>query len=310
MNKILAVVVSYNRLALLQQCLQALLGQTAACDTLVVDNASTDDTKAWLEAFASGHETLYCETMEKNLGGAGGFRFGMEWGLQHGYDYIWLMDDDTLPRPDALEKLMEADEILGGPNNYGFLSSTVLWKDGKECIMNHQRVVRHFYRYVHLLRYGILQIQQATFVSLLLPASTIRRFGYVFGEYFVWNDDIEYTRRIALKGKMPSFLVGQSVVIHAMEKNIGSDISTDDIAKLKRYQMMYRNEHNTYRREGLSGLLIYSVRWTRDIFRILVRAKDHRFKRIFAVLKGVIQGVFFRPVIEYPKDRPNGKTCD
>lgn len=303
MKRVLAVVVSYNRLELLQKCMQALQQQTIPCDTLVVDNASSDGSREWLAAFSSEHDTVQCLFMKENLGGAGGFRSGMEWGIDHDYAYVWLMDDDTIPQPDALEKLMEADGILGGPDHYGFLSSTVLWKDGKECIMNHQRVVKHYYRYIHLLKYGILQIQQATFVSLLLPAQTIRRFGYVFGEYFVWNDDLEYTRRIAQNGGMPSFLAGQSVVIHEMAKNIGSDISVDDVSKLDRYRIMYRNEHNTYRREGLIGLLKYTVRWTRDILRILLRAKDFKFKRIVTVLKGVFQGFFFRPLVEYPKER-------
>ena len=39
-----AVVVTYNRRDLLEQCLQALLGQTAPCTVLLVDNASTDGT--------------------------------------------------------------------------------------------------------------------------------------------------------------------------------------------------------------------------------------------------------------------------
>lgn len=300
MKRILAIVVSYNRLALLKECMQAVLQQTFPCDLLVIDNASSDGTREWLEGFQTNHASVQCAFMKKNMGGAGGFRFGMEWGIAHGYTHVWFMDDDTLPQPDALEKLMEADEILGGHANYGFLSSAALWKDGKECIMNHQRVVKHYYRYVHLLRYGILQIQQATFVSLLIPVQTIYRFGYVFGEYFVWNDDIEYTRRIAQNGGMPSFLVGQSVVIHAMESNIGSDISMDDLSKLDRYRIMYRNEHNTYRREGIIGLIKYTARWTRDILRILLRARDHKLKRMTVVLKGVIQGFFFRPIVERP----------
>lgn len=303
MKKTLAIVVSYNRLRLLQECVQAILRQTAPCDVLVVDNASSDGSREWLEALRGEQETVQCAFMKENVGGAGGFRFGMEWAIQRGYAYVWLMDDDTIPRPDALEKLMEADSILGGPENYGFLSSTVLWKDGKECIMNHQRVFRHYYRYVHLLQYGILQIQQATFVSMLLPVQTIRRFGYVFGEYFIWNDDIEYTRRIAQNGGMPSFLAGGSVVVHAMEKNIGSDISSDDVSKLERYRRMYRNEHNTYRREGALGLLKYTARWMRDMFRILFHAKDHRIRRMAAVLAGVVQGIFFRPRVQYPEDK-------
>ena len=43
-KRIAAVVVTYNRLPLLQKCIESLLGQTADCDNLVVDNASADGT--------------------------------------------------------------------------------------------------------------------------------------------------------------------------------------------------------------------------------------------------------------------------
>lgn len=47
-NAVAAVVVTYNRLALLRQCVEALRAQTAACDILIVDNACTDVSSQWL----------------------------------------------------------------------------------------------------------------------------------------------------------------------------------------------------------------------------------------------------------------------
>ena len=51
MERVAAVVVTYNRKELLAQCIEALLGQqNAVCDILIVDNASTDGTGAYLAA--------------------------------------------------------------------------------------------------------------------------------------------------------------------------------------------------------------------------------------------------------------------
>ena len=47
-SNVAAVVVTYNRLELLRQCVEALRAQTTACDILIVDNASTDGTANWL----------------------------------------------------------------------------------------------------------------------------------------------------------------------------------------------------------------------------------------------------------------------
>ena len=135
-NRVAAVVVTYNRLPLLQKCIESLRAQTAPCDILVVNNASTDGTGPWLAAQKTAGVLLARDTGE-NLGGAGGFNYGMRWALEAGYDYLWLMDDDCLPQPDALEKLLEADTLLGG--EYGWLSSRCLWTDGSVCNMNLQR---------------------------------------------------------------------------------------------------------------------------------------------------------------------------
>lgn len=128
-NPIAAIVVTYNRLELLQQCVKALRAQTAACDILIVDNASTDGTAQWL---ASKPELNYRNT-GSNLGGAGGFNFGMRWAVEAGYEYVWVMDDDTLPKPDALQKLLEADSVLEGNYGWAFQRCPV---DGRQRVQN------------------------------------------------------------------------------------------------------------------------------------------------------------------------------
>ncbi len=67
-SPVAAIVVTYNRLELLRQCVEALRAQTAACDILIVDNASTDGTANWL----ASQPDLHCRNTGSNLGGAGG----------------------------------------------------------------------------------------------------------------------------------------------------------------------------------------------------------------------------------------------
>ena len=174
MERVAAVVVTYNRKELLARCIEALLGQqNAVCDILIVDNASTDGTGAYLAAL--NEPRVHSRSTGANLGGAGGFNFGIRWAVEAGYDLVWIMDDDTLPHPDSLAQLLAAHTILGG--NYGFLSSAVLWTDGTECKMNRQKIKKNFYEHVELLRHGLILVEQATFVSLLFPAAAIEKAG-------------------------------------------------------------------------------------------------------------------------------------
>ena len=128
-QNIAAVVVTYNRKALLKKCIDHILKQSAgAPDILVIDNASTDGTEGFItEEYKDVPEVKYYNT-GANLGGAGGFSYGINKAVCLDYEYLWIMDDDTIPKEDALSELIKADKLLDG--NYGFLSSYAKWIDG------------------------------------------------------------------------------------------------------------------------------------------------------------------------------------
>ena len=296
--RIAAVVVTYNRIDLLKLCIEHLLVQTLSCDILLVDNASADGTGEWAKALAGTNNRVFYRNTGENLGGAGGFNAGMRWAGELQYSHIWLMDDDCLPKPDALEKLMQADRLLGGPSQYGFLSSVVLWTDGHECKMNRQKIRKAYYEHVELLRGGLIQVEQATFVSILVPAKTVRQVGLPIRDFFIWGDDIEYTRRIAVREGMHCYMVGQSWAVHAMRSNEGSNIALDHKERIARYNYAFRNEHFLYRQEGLRGFMYYTAKCGLNALRVMTKAKDHRAARIAVIVRQYILGFFFRPKIE------------
>ena len=186
-----AVVVTYNRLPLLRQCLAALRAQTVQGFTvLLVDNASNDGTADYIKALAMPG-LIYHNTGE-NLGGAGGFARGLEEAVRLGCEAVWIMDDDTLPEPDALEKLLEADAASG---DYGWLSSRALAPDGTDQPMNLQR--KTMYKDIDSFDAPAVPAVMASFVSLFLRTRTVQQFGLPIAEFFIWSDDWEYTRRIS-----------------------------------------------------------------------------------------------------------------
>ena len=100
-DTVAVVIVTYNRADVLVGCLDGLAGQTSPPEAVfVVDNASTDHTRAVLEARSD--LPLHVVHSEENLGGAGGFHLGVGLAYDAGYDRIWLMDDDVVAAPDCL----------------------------------------------------------------------------------------------------------------------------------------------------------------------------------------------------------------
>ena len=289
-SNVAAVVVTYNRLELLRQCVEALQAQTTVCDILIVDNASTDGTARWL----TSQPDLHYRNTGSNLGGAGGFNFGMRWAVEAGYDYVWVMDDDTLPQPDALEKLLEADRILGG--HHGWLSSKCLWTDGSICPMNRQRVSP--YKEISLTESdsGILPAQMASFVSLFLRREMILKYGLPICDFFIWTDDWEYTRRISRSERC--YVVCSSTAVHAMKKKTIVNIAKDTTERLPRYGYFYRNDVYLYRREGLRGWLWVIAKDIWHSVQVLLRGKSLRMHRLGVIWKGFFAGCRFRPAVE------------
>lgn len=66
------VIVTYNRLELLKECLQHVFMQTYAADqVVVVNNNSTDGTYEYLEQAQKGNNNLQVFHLKENIGGAG-----------------------------------------------------------------------------------------------------------------------------------------------------------------------------------------------------------------------------------------------
>ena len=296
MNRVCAVIVTYNRLQMLTECISALKNQTSSCDVLVIDNASTDGTFDFLRSI----EDVGFVSLDRNTGGAGGFNRGMREAVERGYDYVWVMDDDVIPQPDALDYLLEADTLLKG--QYGWLCSVPLWTDGTECRMNRPKLYKAFYTDIHLLKHSLVRAEQATFVSLFVKTTVIREYGLPIKEFFIWGDDMEFTRRLSVRGKLPCYLVGKSIIIHAMKLNVGSSIALDGIERIDRYNYAFRNDNYLYRQEGFKGICYYIGKCGLNILRIIGKAENHKLKRLWIIVKQMVAGCFFNPTIEFIDD--------
>jgi len=190
-----AVVVTYNRIELLERCLAALMGQTRPVEALlVIDNASTDGTADMVRL---RYPQAELHTLAENQGGAGGFHEGLARAHSSGHEWLWLMDDDTIPMVDALERLLEGAARAPAGRPPLLVSSQVVWKDGSLHPMNNP-VPR--WRWLGELalgaEHGLVLVRNATFVSVAIRREAVDRFGLPLQHYFLWTDDVEYTSRV------------------------------------------------------------------------------------------------------------------
>lgn len=290
-ERILAIVVTHNRLELLRGCIDALFKQTVTnFDILVVNNASTDGTREYLNAQNSPRFKYVNRTV--NDGGAGGYHFGFSYALNNCYDYAWVMDDDTLPSFNALEELLKASSILG---DYGFLASLVLFSDGSLAKMNNcllsSRITTKTACYYQNNLYFL--VKTATFVSFFVKTSTLKEYGLPIKEMFLWSDDTEFSSRISKE--KPCFFIPQSIVIHRSISNYYPDLVTLKKENFWKMELNIRNRFYIARRDGFIKILRFFARHFLLIIKIFCKAKDSKLLRIWVVIKGTILGFFFFP---------------
>lgn len=294
MPSICAVVVTYNRKEKLKKCIECLIRQVGSkCDVLIVDNASTDGTYDMIRNEFTIMGIYYYNT-GANLGGAGGFEFGVKEAVRKGYEYIWIMDDDTWPSETALYELIKVDTELNG--KWGFLSSVAYWTDGAICRMNIQK--RNIFRHIGKKEYEseYSPIKMCSFVSLLVKSEIVKEVGLPIGDYFIWTDDYEFTGRISRKNKC--YVVPGSKVIHAMTRHTRVNFATDESDRIDRYKYIYRNDVHCYRQYGVPGWIYIVLKDVYTAFNILLFSQKDKVKKIKVMCDGFIIGIKYNPDIK------------
>ena len=223
------MVVTYNRPALPQELLERLDTIAELDEVLVIDNASTDGTSAWLAGLEGGGEydehravPVLARTLTTNRGGAGGFHDGLAWAMERGADLAWLMDDDGLPDGDCLGRLLQEPDL-------DFWGPVVVDREAPERLVFPIRLpggttVVHDLADVRRAAdadadadadggrsTGRIEGIVIPFNGVLVTRDLVERIGLPREEYFIWGDDHEYRLRAEAAGARIATVVDAQV---------------------------------------------------------------------------------------------------
>ncbi|HIX08139.1 MAG TPA: glycosyltransferase [Candidatus Borkfalkia faecipullorum] len=284
--KICAIVVTYNRKEMLVECIKALQTQKYnSFDILIVDNASTDGTKEYIADYLK--ENNYYINTGANFGGSGGFYYGMKYAYEHGYDWLWIMDDDVIPTPAALGELVSHLKYV---KTLSFLASAVYSKDNKA--LNTPEISRYstngYLFWYDKLEYGMVSLAHATFVSLLINRKAIEKCGLPCKDYFIWGDDTEYTMRII--GRFgAAYMVGSSKVYHLRGSSSALNIKTEKSEKriLMYYNLIRNTLLNARTYSGQKACKDWIRRYRKDCIAIALSKLPYRKLKIKTILSAI-----------------------
>jgi GT2 family glycosyltransferase len=216
-DSVCVVTVTYGQRGHLLGQVVSALEDEGVTRLVIVDNGCDWNIAAWSREFPSIDIDVL--QLPENIGSAGGFKAGIERGLELGATLVWLLDDDNRPEPGALGSLLQQYEQLQGKYDASALAVCSFrvkiqqhllstWREdqyGKFFRVNIRDLPRRL-----RLRFLPGTVEQTTdeviprahapYGGLLLHRAVVERIGYPNEEFVVYSDDLEYTERLTASG--------------------------------------------------------------------------------------------------------------
>lgn len=196
---IAAVFATMNRSATAVSCVKALAAQTHPPDHVIVaDNVSTDSTLSDLQGLQELPFELTVIPMPENAGNAGGVKEAMELAFSKGADAVWILDDDSWPRPDALAAMLKEGfdpDVVSHPIQIDPLTKNFTWplqvfKNGEWILATNTEE----------LPAGKKSLSRGVWTGALVSRRIREKIGPVKAELFIRGEDEEYPWRMAKAG--------------------------------------------------------------------------------------------------------------
>lgn len=279
MSKVLIIVLSYNGAKVLGECLGSL--KPVKADVLVVDNHSTDNT-------AEIAATYHCKvlSLDSNMGYAGGNNRGIEYALASGYEYVLLLNDDTVVSPHFLDELLKPmdDPMIGfvapkvyyydEPNKLSWCGSTVdMWRGHGQSIGDGEE---------DRGQYDTPRITEfANGCCILIKCSVLRTVGLLDERFFIYWEEADLCKRGALTGSL-SYYQPSSWIWHHISATGGNQYL------FARNRWWYMAKYASLSQFLVFGLYNIFIETPRLLLHFSIRGE---YGRAVKVVKGTFRGL-------------------
>lgn len=253
------VIVTYNRLELLKECLECVEKQILKFDNIIiVNNHSVDGTTEYLDNYCNNRKNITLINTEKNIGGSGGFEIGIK-SIPDETDYVLLIDDDAMLDVAFLSEIdaHRNDDIMAYSGTIltdGIIDTSHRRRLKNTILMTKEDVRKEEYSKDYFL------FDLATFCGLMISKEIIDKIGNPKGEYFIWYDDTEYCFRIMKYTKIKN--------VNTAHINHKTKIFNETDLNWKSYYG-YRNQIDVGKRYSRMPFIYKMFRYTYHRYRVL-----------------------------------------
>ena len=227
-----------------------------------------------------------------NLGFAGGNNVGIRYALKRRFDYVLLLNNDTMVDRNFIEPLIKVFQMktkiaaVGSkvyyydkPNVINFAGGKInLWKGTAPHIGINQIDNGQFNE--------IKEVDYIAGSSFLIKTEFIKRLGLLDERYFLYAEEVDYCMRIKKSG-FKIILTPQSKIWHKISSSVGKEYSTIYLYHSTKSKILFMKKHAKIYQWG-SFFFFLGVRLCKQI---IICLKYNNLKGVEALLKGIIGGL-------------------
>ncbi|APG60113.1 glycosyltransferase family 2 protein [Christiangramia salexigens] len=222
-NKVFVIIVSYNGMRWIGDCINSILTSNISVNIIVVDNASTDGTSQYIRDNFEGIKLI---ENNKNIGFGKANNQGLSYALKQSCDYVFLLNQDTLIEPDTIDILIESSK-----NNpeFGIISPVHLDATGKHLdpsflfyIKKEEGIIFLEDCILNKRRKEIYELKMINAAAWLLPTKTLDILGGFSPLFFLYGEDDNYCQR-ATYHKLKIGFTPAAFITHDSQNNNTGD---------------------------------------------------------------------------------------
>lgn len=208
--KIFIIVVAYKGRQWYERCFTSLRNSEYPIQTIVIDNASNDGT---VEYIREHFPEIHLIESKENVGFGRANNMGMRYALDHGCDYVFLLNQDAWIEPDTLSELVRIHQKYP---NYGILSPMHLTaeKDHFNILIDdgnrNYELMSDFYFGIKKEVYTVRYVNAAAW---LMPRKTLETIGGFSPIFLQYGEDDDYINRMHYHG-IPVGLCLKLAIVH------------------------------------------------------------------------------------------------
>lgn len=224
-NGVFVIIVTYNGKQWYDRCFSSLRASQLPVHVVVIDNASSDDTVSYLK---NNYPEIHFIESEANLGFGQANNKGMRYALDHGADYVFLLNQDAWIEPDTIKELVNVHQKQP---EYGVLSpihlnaqKTAIEKGLIVYLSTTRHTPNELISDFYLgLKKDIYDTNYVNAAAWLLPAKTLKTVGGFDPLFYHYGEDDNYLSRVFYHGFKVG-IVPKVTICHDTERRVTATV--------------------------------------------------------------------------------------